>query len=104
MRNRLSEVRIRQIIEEELTRDLLESKENEPPDKISYEVEVPHRSHDNDEEVMDAIQKAQMKAIDDHGARYDISDDHGDGYKVLGKTKGGKARYKVYLELIKHNR
>jgi len=94
----ISEIKLRQIIKEELFR---ESKDNDPPAEISYEVEVPHRPHDHDEEIADAIQKAQMKAIDDHSARYDISDDHGDGYKKLGKTKGGKIRYKVYLSHIK---
>jgi hypothetical protein len=91
--------KLRQIIKEELR--LFETKDKGPPEEISYEVEVPHRPHDHDTEIADAIQHAQMRAIDDHENRYDISDDHGDGYEALGKTKGGKARYKVYLTLIK---
>ena len=98
---RLTESKLKQIIKEEFYRALSESEKKEAPTHVSYEVEVPHRKGDRDTEVADAVQKAQMKAVDDHESRYDISDDHGKGYKVLGKTKDGKVRYKVYLTVIK---
>ena len=91
-RNRLSEIRIRQIVKEELTRNLEESDQNRKSEEISYEVEVPHREN-NDEEVVDAVQQAQSKAIEDYGSRSDMSEAHPSGYEVLS------VRYRVYLEL-----
>jgi hypothetical protein len=97
----VTESKLKQIIKEEFYRVISESEKKEAPEHVSYEVEVPHRKGDRRTEVADAVQKAQMKAVDDHEARYDISDDHGKGYKVLGRTESGKVRYKVYLSIIK---
>lgn len=105
MTMKLTSSRLQQIIKEEFHRVLSEAEDKErkddAPDETSFIVKVPHRPGKLVEEQADAVQEAISDAIQKYHARYDMSEKHGKGYKMLGRTKDGMVRYKVFLARIK---
>lgn len=100
----INESKLQQIIREEFRSFLNESDEDErkveAPDEVSFIVKVRHRPGKLVEEQADAQMKAIGDAIQKYQERYDLSDNHGKGYKMLGRTKDGMVRYKIYLARV----